>query len=36
VILNNEMDDFTSKVGSPNMFGLVQGPQNGIEPASAC
>jgi gamma-glutamyltranspeptidase/glutathione hydrolase len=32
VILNNEMDDFTSKVGSPNMFGLVQGPQNSIEP----
>jgi len=32
VILNNEMDDFTSKVGSPNMFGLVQGPQNAIEP----
>ncbi len=32
VILNNEMDDFTAKVGSPNMFGLVQGPQNAIEP----
>src|SRR5688572_8079464 len=32
VILNNEMDDFTSKVGSPNMFGLVQGPQNAIAP----
>jgi len=32
VILNNEMDDFTSKVGAPNMFGLVQGPQNSIEP----
>lgn len=32
LILNNEMDDFTSKVGSPNMFGLVQGPQNAIEP----
>ncbi len=32
VILNNEMDDFTSKPGSPNMFGLVQGPQNAIEP----
>jgi len=32
VILNNEMDDFTAKVGSPNMFGLVQGPQNGVEP----
>jgi gamma-glutamyltranspeptidase/glutathione hydrolase len=32
VTLNNEMDDFTSKVGAPNMFGLVQGPQNGIQP----
>lgn len=32
VILNNEMDDFTSKVGAPNMFGLVQGAQNAIEP----
>ncbi len=32
VILNNEMDDFTAKVGAPNMFGLVQGPQNGVEP----
>ncbi len=32
VIMNNEMDDFTAKVGSPNMFGLVQGPQNAIAP----
>lgn len=32
VTLNNEMDDFTAKVGAPNMFGLVQGPQNGIQP----
>jgi gamma-glutamyltranspeptidase/glutathione hydrolase len=32
VLLNNEMDDFTSKVGAPNMFGLVQGPQNAIAP----
>lgn len=32
VILNNEMDDFTAKVGSPNMFGLIQGPQNAIAP----
>jgi gamma-glutamyltranspeptidase/glutathione hydrolase len=32
VTLNNEMDDFTAKVGAPNMFGLVQGPQNAIEP----
>ena len=30
--LNNEMDDFTSKAGTPNMFGLVQGVANGIEP----
>ncbi len=32
VILNNEMDDFTSKVGAPNMFGLVQGERNTIAP----
>ncbi|MEA2778644.1 MAG: gamma-glutamyltranspeptidase / glutathione hydrolase [Rhodospirillaceae bacterium] len=30
--LNNEMDDFTAKPGSPNMFGLVQGEANAIEP----
>ena len=30
--LNNEMDDFTSKVGAPNMFGLVQGDANSIAP----
>ena len=32
-LLNDEMDDFTSKVGSPNMFGLLQGQANAIEPA---
>jgi len=32
VIMNDEMDDFTAKVGAPNMFGLVQGPQNAIAP----
>ncbi len=32
VILNNEMDDFTTKVGEPNMFGLIQGEQNAIAP----
>ncbi|MEM9489231.1 MAG: gamma-glutamyltransferase, partial [Myxococcota bacterium] len=32
VTLNNEMDDFTAKVGAPNMFGLIQGPQNSIAP----
>ncbi|MCY1063418.1 gamma-glutamyltransferase [Nannocystis sp. RBIL2] len=32
VLLNNEMDDFSVKPGSPNTFGLVQGEQNKIEP----
>jgi gamma-glutamyltranspeptidase/glutathione hydrolase len=31
-LLNNEMDDFASKPGSPNMFGLVQGEANAIQP----
>jgi gamma-glutamyltranspeptidase/glutathione hydrolase len=31
-LLNNEMDDFTSKPGTPNMFGLVQGEANAIQP----
>ncbi|MDF3019659.1 MAG: ggt [Steroidobacteraceae bacterium] len=32
VLLNNEMDDFTAKVGVPNLYGLVQGENNRIEP----
>ncbi len=32
VLLNNEMDDFTAKVGAPNMYGLVQGEANAIAP----
>jgi gamma-glutamyltranspeptidase/glutathione hydrolase len=32
VLLNNEMDDFTAKIGAPNMYGLVQGEANGIAP----
>jgi gamma-glutamyltranspeptidase / glutathione hydrolase len=32
VLLNNEMDDFTSKVGAPNMFGAIQSARNAIEP----
>lgn len=32
VLLNNEMDDFATKPGSPNVFGLVQGEQNRIQP----
>ena len=30
--LNDEMDDFTSKVGAPNLFGLIQGKNNAIAP----
>jgi gamma-glutamyltranspeptidase/glutathione hydrolase len=32
VLMNNEMDDFTSQVGTPNMFGLIQGEANAIVP----
>jgi len=32
VILNNEMDDFTAKIGVPNLYGLVQGEANAIAP----
>ncbi len=31
-LLNNEMDDFTSKPGVPNQFGLVQGAANAVAP----
>lgn len=31
-LLNNEMDDFTSAPGKPNMYGLVQGEANAIAP----
>lgn len=31
-LMNDEMDDFTSKLGAPNGFGLVQGPNNAIAP----
>ncbi|HZU24208.1 MAG TPA: gamma-glutamyltransferase [Bryobacteraceae bacterium] len=31
-LLNNEMDDFAAKPGAPNMFGLVQGEANSIQP----
>ncbi len=32
ILLNDEMDDFTSKAGEPNMFGLIQGSANAIAP----
>ena len=31
-LLNNEMDDFAVKPGTPNLFGLVQGAANAIAP----
>ena len=31
-LLNDEMDDFTSKTGVPNAYGLIQGAVNAIEP----
>ena len=31
-LLNNEMDDFSSKPGAMNMFHLIQGPANAIAP----
>lgn len=31
-LLNDEMDDFTIKAGTPNMFGLIQGAANAIAP----
>lgn len=32
ILLNDEMDDFSAKPGAPNMFGLVEGPNNAIAP----
>lgn len=32
IMLNDEMDDFNTQPGSPNMFGLLQGPANNVEP----
>ncbi|MFQ5534614.1 MAG: gamma-glutamyltransferase [Sphingomonadales bacterium] len=31
-LLNNEMDDFSAKPGTPNAFGLIGGAANAIEP----
>lgn len=32
ILMNNEMVDFTAKIGVKNMFGLLQGPANAIAP----
>lgn len=32
IALNDEMDDFTTRPGQPNMYGLIQGEGNEVEP----
>lgn len=32
IFLNNEMDDFSAKPGTPNAFGLIGGKANAVEP----
>jgi gamma-glutamyltranspeptidase/glutathione hydrolase len=32
ILMNNEMDDFTSRPGEPNAYGLIQGEANTIAP----
>jgi gamma-glutamyltranspeptidase / glutathione hydrolase len=32
ILMNNEMDDFTSKPGVPNLYGLLQSEKNAIQP----
>lgn len=32
ILLNNEMDDFAAKPGLPNLYGLIQGELNAIQP----
>ena len=32
VLLNDEMDDFAARPGQPNMFGLIQGEKNAVQP----
>lgn len=32
VFMNNEMDDFAAKPGTPNLYGLIQGERNAVAP----
>jgi len=32
ILLNNEMDDFAAKPGTPNVYGLIQGERNAVAP----
>ncbi len=34
IVLNDEMDDFATRLGTPNAFGLVQGDQNRVRPGA--
>ncbi|QGY27632.1 gamma-glutamyltransferase [Pantoea cypripedii] len=33
ILMNNEMDDFSAKPGTPNVYGLVGGDANAVQPA---
>ena len=35
-LLNNEMDDFSSKPGHPNTYGLIGSEANSIKPEKEC
>lgn len=32
ILMNNEMDDFAARPGKPNLFGLIQGENNSVQP----
>ena len=32
VLMNDQMDDFAARPGKPNMFGLIQGEKNSVQP----
>lgn len=32
IFMNNEMDDFAAKPGTPNLYGLIQGERNAVAP----
>jgi gamma-glutamyltranspeptidase/glutathione hydrolase len=32
ILMNNEMDDFAARPGKPNLFGLIQGESNSVQP----
>ncbi|HEX8150229.1 MAG TPA: gamma-glutamyltransferase [Pyrinomonadaceae bacterium] len=32
ILMNDEMDDFAAKPGTPNLFGLIQGERNAVAP----